>query len=357
MRRTLLMMVLICVMVIALDCLVALGLTWAQNGNRLGSLVQYFDYGRSVPGKLKNWVATPGEPGNLFNTAWRSDVIAASDAAFADETNPDAPRLRSYGMSFVNHILEAATRQRPDIHWDNHSGPAAPPNFTFAIFLDDRHNRRPGDTVVLGILSSSVPGMAALSNRSWNFEQPAPFSYPIFQPEGEQGLRRIEPLVNSAAAERNALQGGNADWYAQLHREDAFVSPITFGGQILDQSPFLRLVRRSLAKTHVDKVRQAVQSGQDYPYADALQRMIREFANTARADGQYPIVMLIQSGNPQDVNLLPRLQPMLAAENIPYFATAEHFNPRNPAGFIPDGHYKPEIDAAFGTAFLNMLPE
>lgn len=340
----------------SLDGLVALGLNWAERSNRLGSLVQYFEYGRSVPGKLEQWQAQPGTPGNLFKVAWRSEIVAKSETAFQEEPADTPPVIRSYGMSFVNKILSNSVKQNPELIWDFHSGPGSPPNFTYSLFQDDRANRNPGDIVVLGILSSSLPAMAALSNRTWAFEQPGPFTYPIYRFE-QTGLRRVDPLINSTAEQRDVMQDPQAAqaWADQLAQEDAFFAPQTFAATWLDVSPFARLVRRSLAKSHVEGVKDDILQNERYPYADVLQHIVREFADIARSDGQIPVVMLIQSRARRDPDVLTLVQPILEDDGIPYFATIEHFDPRDPAGFLPDGHYQPHVDKMFGTKMLDVL--
>jgi hypothetical protein len=348
-------------LLIALDVMVGLTLGWAERTNRLGALVQYFEYGRSVPGKLARWEANPGTRGNLYDVAWRPDLLAHSRAKFLAETGTDiaaeAPVIRSYGMSFVNNIIRNAIDIRPDLVWDGHAGPGVPPNFTFAVFEDDRENRRAGDIAVLGILSSAIPALAAHTNSTWAFEQPAPFTYPIYRP-GEEGLLRIEPLVDSAADQRalRADAAARRAWYDQLARNDLFYSLQTFGLPWLDRSPFLRLVRRSLATAHIEDTKAAVLAGA-YPYREVLRRMIEDFARIARADGQYPIVMLIQTRDPRDPDVLDIARPVLQRADIPYLATVEHFDPRDPSGFLGDGHYTPEIDRLFARQFLELLPQ
>ncbi|KIC40597.1 hypothetical protein RA27_12535 [Ruegeria sp. ANG-R] len=329
----------------------------AEASGRLGSLVAFFEYGRSVPGKLARWQDNPTLRGNLFDVSWRSAILDESVSKFADGSADNSPTIRSYGMSFVNNIIKRAVEKRPGLISDSHAGPGAPPNFTYALFQDDRQNRRPGDIVVLGILSSSVPAMAALSNRTWVFEQPAPFTYPVYWPEGE-GLRRVEPLINSADAQR-ALSDNptlQAAWRDQLASEDLFHAYSTFGGRALDASPFLRLVRRSVGTSHVAKTEAEILAGTHYPYDTVLRRMVSEFARTAREEDQIPIVMLIQSRDPRDADILAITRPVLEAENIAYLATAEHFDPRDASGFLPDGHYRPRVDDLFADRFLDLIP-
>lgn len=357
MKKTLAVLGLTLALLIVMDGLVALALNVFERQGRLNTLVRYFDYGRSVPGKLRNWEDHPEDRDNLYDFAWRSQSFDASVARFAEEPADTGPVVRSYGMSFVVNILGAAVNQDPSVAWDNHSGPAAPPNFTFTLFTDDRVNRRPGDIVVLGILSSSVAAMAAMSNRTWAFEQPAPFTYPVYWPEGDSGLKRVEPLINSAAAERALRTDPDAAraWRDQLAHEDAFYSYAAFGATWLDRSPFARLVRRSLALGQISRTDAKILSGRAYPHDEVLRRMIQAFAAMAREDEQIPIVLLIQSREPDDPDLLAITRPALEAGAIPYLATAEHFDPRNIGGFLGDGHYKPEVDMMFGARFLDIL--
>ena len=353
MKKTLIMMGLTLVLLVLLDLAVAGGLGWAETHGKLSSLVRYFDYGRSVPGKLAQWEASPGRPGNLYDVAWRSKIVSDSGVSFAEAPVPEGPVVRSYGMSFVRNILHQAQEVDPELVVDMHDGPGAPPNFTYALFLDDAANRRPGDFAVLGILSSAIPALGALSNRTWVFEQPAPLTYPVFHPDGD-GLRRVDPLIDSAAAQR-ALRNdpaAAAAWAQQLAQEDLFYAPVTFGAAWLDYSPFARLIRRALAKSHIARKKDEILSGA-YPYSEVLRRMIAGFAQTARQEGQIPIVVLIQSREGEDV--LEIAKPVLERDAIPYFATAEHFDPGDPSGFLGDGHYRPDIDRAFGAAFVDLI--
>lgn len=351
-KLTIPVLTLLCLIV--LDVIVAVALSQAEARGKLGTLVSFFEYGRSVPGKLEKWDANPDMRGNLYDTAWVPDILARSEAAFQEEGATDGPVVRSYGMSFVNRIMRQVVAQDETLIWDGHSGPGGPPNFVYRLFEADRANRRPGDVVVLGLLASGVPAMAALSNRTWVFEQPAPFTYPIYWPEGETGLRAVEPLVTTAEAQR-ALVPGSAEaaaWEAQLAEEDRFYGVQTFGGATLDASPFLRLVRRSVAKSYVEDAKAAVLEDGAYPYGEVLRRMVLNFAATAREDGQRPVVMLIQTRDPADPGIFELVQPVLEAENIPYFATVEHVSPRDHTAFVGDGHYTETVDRGFAETLL-----
>lgn len=357
MRNTFKIACMTLVSLIVLDGLVAATLTWADRNERLGSLVWFFEYGRSVPGKLERWEQNPNTSGNLYDVGWRSSAVETSAAIFAEEPADTAPVIRSYGMSFTLRISQQFSELRSNINWDSHAGPAGPPNYTYALFQDDRANRREGDIAVLGVLSSVVPTMAAMSNQTRVFEQPAPLTYPIFRPDGDDGIIRIDPLVTSPAQQRALAQDpqAHAAWRDQLAREDAFYSPITFGLTWLDASPLARLSRRALAKSHINDTTAAIINEDVYPYQTVLPLMIRDFARTARADGQIPVVVLIQTNRPQDVDILTIAQPILDAENIPYLATVDVVDPKDPLNYAPDGHYSAEVDRLFAQRLIDQL--
>lgn len=356
MRETLSVLGLTLVMLVALDLAVAGVLRVAEAQGRLGSLVQYFEYGRSVPGKLARWRENPGAPGNLYDVAWLPEELARSAEAFAAEPAAQGPVIRSYGMSFVNNILAGAAQADPSITVDLHAGPGASANYVYTFFHEDRAHRRDGDVVVLGILSSSVPALGAMSNRSWNFEQPSPFTYPIYRPEGGgTGLHRTDPQVQSLAEDQALSPEAAADWAAQLRREDAFYSPVTFGLTWADASPFLRLLRRSWAQSHVARI--SDRQLEEFPHAEVLRRMIADFAATARADGQYPVVVLVQTRGPLMPDLYAIAEPVLSREAIPYLWTPDHADPMQADLFVPDGHYRPDIDRMLGEAFLGLLAQ
>ena len=82
--------------------------------------------------------------------------------------------------------------------------------------------------------------------------------------------------------------------------------------------------------------------------------MATTFASTAREDGQVPVVMLVQSRDASDPDLLALMKETLQKANIPYFATTEHHSPRDPRAFLADGHYTADVNAEFGQAFVKI---
>jgi len=359
MRKTLFIMLWTFAFLIVADAAIEMFIRYARASSSFLPVVRYFDYGRSVPGKLTQWYENPSSIGNLSKVAWRPDILAKSKSKFDKEIPSDGPVIRGYSMSFVNHVIKSAQKLDPTLIVDLHAGPGAPPNFTYELFLADRHNRRAGDVVVWGILASSLGGMAALSNQTWTFEQPAPMTYPIFLPD-KDGLRKIEPIVYDYEDSLNVTLQKNAKsrWYKQLEKYDRFYSPITYGLTSVDNSPFARQVRRSFAKRYIKKRKSELLGAGEaepiFPYASVLIEMAENFAQTARNDGQVPVVVLIQPRGPEP-DILRILKPILTRLNIPYVASIEWQSPNDPKGFVPDGHFNDRVNHKLGLAFLKAM--
>ena len=337
------------VALVALDGLVAVVLPHAPAG-----LQAFFDHGRSVPGKIALWQAEPaGESGNLLGAAWLPPMMAQSRDHFL-AGGEVGPVIRSYGMSFSQELLDAARQADPLLVVDGHAGPAAPPNFVHAAFLDDRANRNPGDIVVIGLLSSSVPGMAAFSNRTWAFEQPAPFTYPVFRPDGPGGLVRTDPVLTDMADLDDPASVAAFD--AQLRAEDGMWTRAAFALPQLDASPLARLLRRAVAKSALAGREAAVARDPQARWAETLRLMLLDVARITREDGQLPVILLIQARGDTRFALRETLGPLLEAEGIGYLATETLAHPADGRGFLPDGHFTPEVNAALAQALLD-LPE
>lgn len=356
MKTTIKTVALTLVALLMMDIGVALFLGWAKDNGRLGALTRYFDLGLSVPAKIDAWAGGSVLNGNLYRVAWTETILRQSDEKFAAERADGRTIIREFGMSFTRNIVEKAVEIDESLVVDLHGGPAAPANHAYTLFKDDRENRNPGDIVVFGVLSSSISKLAAMSNRTWAFEQPAPFTYPIYYPEGD-GLRRIDPLVGSVEQEADLTPGMKRAWMDQLAYYDMFYSPFLFEGRALDRSPFARLVRRAISVRALRRSEQKIMEKGGYPTVEVLRRMFVDIKNTALADGQVAVVVLIQTNDATDMDLRAELAPVLRDVGLPYIATADYFDPRDSSGFRDGGHYLGRIDAVFGQALLDKIAE
>src|ERR671922_1723815 len=140
--------------------------------------VRYFDYGRSIEGKVRAMAgADGGKLHPLVETGWIAP--AAPDQPAAPGADEDL-LIAGYGMSFAAQILHRMADLDPRLAVRFGGGPGAPLSHSYAMYAADRghHEAR---VVVLGILASSLPALVTVSHMTWNFEVPSPHFYPRYR--------------------------------------------------------------------------------------------------------------------------------------------------------------------------------
>ncbi|MES2889367.1 MAG: hypothetical protein V4739_15340 [Pseudomonadota bacterium] len=328
---------------------------WA-GGQRLASVSRYFNFGRSVEGKL---VQTLGPKADRPNA-----VVAAGwiDPAQWQQTLPAASQgggdllVAVYGQSFAFNTVKAMAaldgRMTPRLI----GGPAAPLSHSYAAYRADAALRR-ADVVVVGILASSLGKADALSGLSWNFESPAPFTYPKFalQP-GAAELTETSPVLGTEQAFRTAFAERGPAWQAfkaQLREHDQGYDAFAFNQAVWDHSALVRLVRRGWvsSRQHYAVTRPAPEGGDQLAVARVLLARVQQLA-AARGE---PLVVVLFQDRGAEVNLVQALGPTLDALGVRYIATDTFFAATDPAQFIADGHYTEAANAQVAAALLEAV--
>lgn len=331
-----------------------------SNSARPSTLQQYFDYGRSLRGKLQRIVGPDSASADpIARAGWIGDLCTPKQPVPAGKLG-----VAFYGMSFSNHIAEAIEKMDPTIRTIEYAGPAAPPNHSYACFLRQRGGRDPNPVQVLGILASSVKGMLTLTGMTTTFEKPSPFTFPRYLPDGNGGLHEVVPLISTESELRDAVLHSPAKWdafVAQLAANDRFYNATYMAGPTWsDQSTFVRLVRRSLAQHRARERGNAFYKKAGFSYdaelGPVLQTMVREFATKCRAEGQAPLVLLIQDQGSPDA-LAKLLAPTLDAAGVPYVSTIDIAPATDPSNFIPDGHFTDDANRRISERVLAKIRE
>jgi len=326
------------------------------------SLDRYFDYGRSIEGKVSRMVN---------NTVDSSDPIIA--AGWIDPQSwrslPSVPKddndllLAYYGMSFAEDISLALGELDDDITLRGIGGPSAPPNHSYAAYMADEAGRN-ADVALIGVLTSSVKRMRSLSGMSWSYEHPAPYSYPYYQLNSSGNLVAVEPVISSASEFVSEFNRKGPQWQrflAQMTQYDVAFDAVVFNESWVDNSALLRLIRRGWA----NRVRQR----SDYGLYDAvtgfnaeaveiktLKVMLSDFVATARDNDQLPIILLISDSGYGD-SLYKVLSPHLQSLDTLSLSTHELVPSDNPANFIDDGHFIPAANYKVATALQEMIAD
>jgi hypothetical protein len=325
---------------------------------RPSKLRAYFEYGRSIEGKLARLVGT-------------NDATAAQIAHAGWLSTPPGPEqpirrrpgsdlfVASYGMSFSEQVGTALVKLEPKVTTRFWGGPSAPPNCAYAYYLADR-GRHSADAVILGILSNRVAAMESTSGMNNSFEGPAPYTYPSFIPDGAGGLIKIEPTLRTLDQLRAALADSNSRraLLDEMRQYDAYYAAYLFDQTVFDYSALARIVRRALAHRNDRSIESRSHTDVGFVAesfaATALRLMVKEFAASARYDEKLPVVLLLHTRGYSD-HLFAALADVLAADDIPYVSTHAICPANDPSNYIGDGHFTEEANGRIARALADLL--
>lgn len=322
------------------------------------TLQRYFDYGRSIEGKLERAVALdPAKDDQIIDAGWNSPK-ALGGVTLKGPADANL-RIALYGQSFTHNAAAEAAALDGRIALRQIGGPGAPPSHSYAAYDADTPYRQ-ADVVLFGVLSSSVPMMGSMSGLFWMFESPAPFSFPRYRLEGDK-LVAEQPMIASEEAFRAAFGARSDAWQRykdQLRRHDRGYDGFTMEQNLADRSALLRLIRRGWV-AH----RQAYEAGVYEPgrgfdpqseEVRVLEAMLKDLARRTRARGERLVVLLLHTRGQSD-HLHAVLQRTLKANGIEYVSSHEAFSANDPANFVADGHYAEAANRRLAQALLARL--
>jgi hypothetical protein len=338
---------------------IAVNLTFGARASAAqpSALSRYFEYGRSVEGKLMRMVAAdPNSGGQMISTGWIDPVELASMPAQAQAGHDLL--MAVYGSSFAFNAAHEAAGQDRRITVRGVGGPNAPPSHSYAAYKADAALRK-ADVAVFGVLSSGVPLMGSMAGLVWLFESPAPYTFPRYRVSATGELLEELPSLRTEADFRRAF--GHAEWAAfkdQLRRSDRGYDRFTFEASIADASSIVRLVRRGWV-AH----RQPYQEGVYDPIGGfnleseevrALKMMLLDLKRHTCARGERLVVVLLHTQRQAD-HLHQALESTLKEARIDYVSTHRLFSANDARNFVPDGHYTQQANAELGAALRALV--
>jgi len=321
------------------------------------TLQRYFEYGRSVEGKLRLMVhPDDASSAPIVVAGWLRNPEFALEPKQASQ--PDHLLIAAYGQSFTQHVMQNATRLDPRIETRLLGGPGAPLSHSYALYQRDRHNHQ-APVVVIGVLASVLPQLATLTPMTWGFEAPTPYMYPRYRLVRGQLQEQAPPL--ETLDDLRATLADPTRWTALrnlLATEDAAFDSLTFDHDLFDRLALGRMVRRALGHGHQSDFTARYHDANGFKNQDGIldvaRALLLEFGRTAVADGRLPIVLLFDDrGYP--AHLDAALARTLDEAHIAYVSS----DPIAPASdlnnFIPNGHFTPEIDAQMARLWLERI--
>lgn len=323
---------------------------------RPGRFAEYFNYGLSIESKIRRVVGpTDATCAPFVLSGWVDDQVERGRKEPA--APPGTTSVSFYGMSFSNDIARTLAEVDPRVRLRLFSGPAAPPNHSYAIYSIDRGG--PSRVVVLGILGSSIAGLLTNNAMTWHFEAPPPFTYPRYFARST-GLVAEWPLVRTLDDLRQRLRDRPAwDAYVdQIRETDDFYNSFLFRHDLGDASTLVKMVRRAVAQrwqaSRIAQIHGPNGFVESSPAIAALCGIVADFAASARRDRKIPIALLIQDQGYSD-HVYRAVAPVLERDRIPYLSTHTICPDTDPRNFVADGHFTPAAYQRIARALRDLM--
>ena len=289
---------------------------------------------------------------HLARTGW----IQKSQGQARVQGRSDTTLVAAYGQSFSINVALELGKLDPALHPRVHGAPSAPLNHTFAAYLADRQQHE-AKFIIIGILASSLYGLETMAHMTWHTVGPAAYMYPRFVIQGDE-LEMIPPPVSSLEELREALADSRR-WREigeVLRSHDVFFSSWIFFDSMLDRSVLGRAARHAWAQ----RQQAALLSHYHRPdgfapeLAAAAQATLEAFADSIRADGRIPVVLLFNNYGYED-HLYRVMKPVLDQKQILYVSSHEFVDASDRGSFLSDGHFLPELDQAMARRLLEIV--
>lgn len=321
-------------------------------------LQEYFEQGRSSEGKLHRMTRHTTEESAPIETAgWLDNE--GYNALPSKPLNKNQKLIAVYGMSHTKELGKTISKLDRNFIIRDVTAPGAPPNWSFAAYQFDK-TRHQADAVILGIMTDCVPLISSTSGATSYFDMSYPYTFPRFLIE-KSTLRPIYPPFITADGYRDyffndAKWGEYRDW---LSKYDKYYDPILFRETVFDKSSLIRLLRRAYSETVRRKRITQVYTNQGFNMkseeVSVLQMIIREFADTVRANNSIPVIYIVNNLGGGD-HLYKALKPVLETNNIPYLSTHIICPPDDPRLFLStNSHFIPSKDIELAQEMIKII--
>jgi hypothetical protein len=340
---------------IVLDVLIGVAFAYPSDPKRVPSWLQlYFDYGRSVEGKLRRQTrANPAETAPITLTGWYDPLEVADPPS-----NPEKQIVTIYGMSHAVRLGQALNRVSSLFAARTVGAPGASTNWSYGAYLRDRGGGK-SRAVILAFMSANFIAIDTLSSMTWNIDFPDPYTSDRFVVDRDR-LRVIHPPYSGFHDYALAL-ADPARWRQALvdfAANDTIYNSFLVKADAFDHSSLFRLVRRAYAQRYFRQKRRDVLDPIGFnPQSEQVQvarAMVRDFAAEARQEGTVPVIYIVNNFGYSDY-LFEALKPALEADQIPYVSSHIIQSPDDPRGYLPDSHFTDDVDLKLAHALEQAI--
>lgn len=321
------------------------------------TLQRYFDYGRSIEGKLRHYIgSSPEQDAAIMKAGW---LKKGCDVATI--TPPNKLGIDIYGMSFTSHIADHMEQLDSGLAVQRFAGPGAPPNHSYACYIRRTEaNRTRAPVQILGVLASSIRRMETIGGLTTSFEGPQPFTYPRYSLDSNGNLVGHYPTITTQNELHEALADA-AKWSLYLNdlaTNDTFYTERIVKADVFDHSVIARMIRRAwgqrIQRDRTTNLRTADKLSGESSIAPVFRAMLIDFAFKVRQDGKRPVIILIEDQGYGGV-LSTMAASALRDNHIEFISTSSIVSPDDSGNYLADGHFTPVADEKIARAVLDLL--
>lgn len=321
-----------------------------------GRLQLFFDYGRSMEGRLRRMTkADPAQTAPITLAGWYEPLHAVDRPA-----KPGGTLVTIYGMSHAVRLAEALQRTSPTYSARSVGAPGATTNWSFGAFRRDK-DRGASRVVVLAIMSSTLPNITSMTPMTWNISFPLPYTQDRYVLDGGR-LGVVKPPYDSFG-QYVATLNDPAKWAAAralIKRYDPSYDPFLLEATPLDRSTLVRMARRAWSNRRDREAAGDVLTARGFNADSEAVRVanaiVAAFAAQARGEGLLPVIYVVNNYGYGD-QLRRALQPTLDRDAIPYLSSDSVVNPNDPSNYLPDTHFTDANDDRLAAALDQLITE
>jgi hypothetical protein len=320
----------------------------------VGQLPAYFEYGRSIEGKLARITRRdPSQTAPITLSGWYQPLHAE------DIGGPmAAPTVTFYGMSHSVRLARALARTSSKYHERSIGAPGATANWAFGAFLRDRE-RTNSRVAVLSIMSMTTPMVTTMTAMTWNSAFPLPYTEDRFELAGNE--LHLVPLPFESFPDFTKAFFNPEAWArdrSQFAAHDPYYNAFMFRGSVLDKSVIVRLLRRAYG-LHLERQGRAQVLDEHGFHANSdeirvMNAIVRSFATQARSQGIVPVIFVVNNLG-YGTQLYDAVRGSLDRCDIPYLSSHTIVSPSDPRGYLPDSHFTNANDDRLARALAKVI--
>ena len=352
----------ICAYLVGIDVAVNAIFRYPRDPRNLSpaALQRFFEYGRSVEGKLARMMGKPGGPSSrVLSSGWLDGSAVRIQSK--DTQRGDRPAVTVYGMSHAVQLAEALAKADDSLFVRSVGAPGAVPTWAYEAYLADR-DRFNSEVVILGIMTEGVSLIGTTSGTTNHFDSVWPYTYPrYYLRDGKLG-RRSPPCLCLKEYKEHFYDPEKWESYVDwLRLNDKYYDPLLFRKTFLDGSSIFRMLRRAYAYAKRRSLEAAVYSerggfNMESDEVKILRSIVVEFCDAAKRNHSLPMIFLVNNLHTSD-HLYKALEPTLTSQKILFLSTHRICPPNDPRNYLPDSHFLPSKNAEMAKRILTVIGE